>query len=88
MIHHLRCEKDGNLEDMQLKIYKNLLKLKKIKQSKTVIRDIRNLFDQGKEDYYKPIGLGNFWNNNDIFVYLSNGDRNNSPSIKEYLDEM
>ena len=64
------------------------MKLKKIKQSKTVIRDIRNLFNQEKEDYYKPIGLGNIWNNNEIVVCLSNGDRNNTPSIKEYLDEM
>ena len=26
-----------------------------------MIRDIRDLFDQEKEDYYKPVRVGNFW---------------------------
>ena len=36
-----------------------------MKQSKTVIRDIKTLFEQ-QEDYYKPVRVGNFWNNNYI----------------------
>ena len=48
-----------------------------------IIRDITTLFEQGN-DYYKPIRVGNFWNNNYI-DYESNGDRNKNLSLKEYL---
>ena len=40
-----------------------------------VIRDIRNLFENEEEDYYKPVQVGNFWSNNYI-EYVSNDDRN------------
>ena len=30
------------------------------------ITDIRNLFEREKEDYYKPVRVGNFWNNSYI----------------------
>ena len=40
-----------------------------------VIRDIRNLFENEGEDYYKPVQVGNFWSNNYI-EYGSNDDRN------------
>ena len=40
-----------------------------------VIRDIRNLFENEEEDYYKPVQVGNFWSNNYI-EYGSNDDRN------------
>ena len=36
-----------------------------MKQSKTIIRDIKTFFEQ-QEDYYKPVRVGNFWNNNYI----------------------
>ena len=40
----------------QLKVQEIFLDLKmKMKQSKTIIRDIRDLFKQKKEDYYKPV---------------------------------
>ena len=38
-------------------------------------------------DYYKPVSVDNFWNNNYI-KYESNGDRNKNPSVKEYLDKI
>ena len=41
----------------------------------TVIRDTKNDFEHEEEDYYKPVGLGNFWGNN-YTEYESNGDRN------------
>ena len=46
----------------------NLLRLKKENETVIdwVIRDIRNLFDHDKEDYYKPVRAGNFWRNNCI----------------------
>ena len=28
------------------------------------IRDIKNLFEQEKEDYYKPVRVVNFWSKN------------------------
>ena len=31
-----------------------------------VIRDIGNLFVLEKEDYYKPVRIGNFWSRNYI----------------------
>ena len=40
-----------------------------------MIRDIRNLFEHEEEDYYKPVRVGNFWNNSYI-GYESNGYRN------------
>ena len=30
----------------------------------TIIRDIKNLFEQGEENYYKPVTVSNFWSNN------------------------
>ena len=39
-----------------------------------IIRDIRTLLGQGKEeDYYEPKRVSNFWNNNYI-EYESNGE--------------
>ena len=51
-----------------------------------MIRDNKNLFEPEKEDYYKPIRVGNFYSNSSI-EYESNSDRNKTFSIKEYLDE-
>ena len=39
------------------------------------------------EDYYKPKGESNFYNNN-FTEYKSNGDRNKSLSLKEYLNKI
>ena len=35
--------------------------------------DIKSLFEQEKEDYCKPVGVGNFWRRNYI-EYRTNGD--------------
>ena len=37
---------------------------KKVKQLKTILRDIKNLFEYEEEDYYKPVRVGHFWCNN------------------------
>ena len=37
-----------------------------------------------EKSYYKPVRVSNFWSNNYI-EYESNGDRNKTLSIKEYL---
>ena len=44
-------------------------------------------FFKQEDDYYKPIRVGNFWNNNYV-EYESSGDRNKNISVKEYLDKI
>ena len=51
-----------------------------------LIRDIRTLFEE-EENYYKPKSLSIFWNNKYI-EYESNGDRNKSLSLEEYLNKI
>ena len=51
-----------------------------------IIRDIGALFEQEKEDYYKPKRVSNFWNNN-YTEYESNGDKNRNLSLDEYLNK-
>ena len=76
------------LEENIIKSARNLSTLKKEnKQIKDkIIKDIRTLFKQ-EDDYYKPIRVGNFWNNNYI-EYESSGDRNKNLHLKEYLDKI
>ena len=50
-----------------------------------IIRDIKILLEQ-EEDYYKSIRVDNFCGNN-YTEFDSNGDRNKTLSIKEYLDK-
>ena len=69
------------------KLKKSLLSLKKYHYYDDAeykgIRDIRNLFGEIDEDYYKPIKTKSVFNGNRI-EYESRGDKN--LSIKEYLD--
>ena len=58
--------------------------MKQLKMEKNS-RNIRNLFEHEEEDYYKPVKNGNQWCNNFI-EYESNGDRNKTLSVKEYLN--
>ena len=51
-----------------------MLKKKKNKNTDRVIRDIRKLFEQQEEDYYKPKRVDNVWNNNYI-EYESNDEK-------------
>ena len=48
-------------------------------------RDIRTINES--TDYYKPVRVGNFWNNNYI-EYESNDDKHKALSIKDYLDKI
>ena len=52
-------------------------------------RDIKNLFEHEKEEenYYKPVRVNNFWNNSYV-EYESNGDRNKTLSVEEYLNKI
>ena len=40
-----------------------------------------------KEDCYKPVTVSNFWSNNYI-EYKSNGDRNKTLPVEEYLNKI
>ena len=51
-----------------------------------IIIDIKSLCVK-EEDYYKPERAGNFHNNN-YTEYESNGDKNKTIPIKEYLDQI
>ena len=74
-------------EDNIIKNIRHLFILKRINKAvkARIIRVIRNLFE--KDDHYKPIKVGNFWNSNYI-EYESNGDRSKSLSLEEYLNEI
>ena len=52
-----------------------------------IIGDIRTLFEQRKEDYYKPKRVSYFWNNNYI-EYEGNGDKSRNLSLDEYLKKV
>ena len=64
-------------EENIIKSIRNLFILKKEKKE---IKDITTLFEQ-EDDYYKPIRVGNVWNNNYI-EYGIDGDRNKNLSLK------
>ena len=69
---------------------RNLFRLeRKAKVIREKVRDIKNRFDHEEEEksYYKPARVSNFWSNNYI-EYKSDGDRNKTPSVEEYLNKI
>ena len=53
-----------------------------------ITKYIRKFFEleNEEEDYYEPVKIDNFWSHNYI-EYESNGDKNKTPSIEEYLNK-
>ena len=51
-----------------------------------MLRDIRNIFKHEKADYYKPVRINNFRNNNYI-EYKTKGDRK-TLSVKKCLHKI
>ena len=51
-----------------------------------MLRNIRNIFKHEKADYYKPVRINNFWNNNYI-EYKTKDDRK-TLSVKKYLHKI
>ena len=86
-----RTENKKNLSIQKIEnIEKNLSRLKKYHDYDDIeyrgIRDIKNLFDLSTdEDYCKPIKTNDTFNVNYI-EYERKGDKNNTLSIKEYLN--
>ena len=70
-------------EENIIKGIRNLYKVKIENEAikDRIIRDIRTLFEQQEEEYYKPKRVSNFWNNNYI-EYESNGDKNKKRRYK------
>ena len=72
---------------------KDKRKLKQEKETKAIkdiiLRDIKNVFEHEnkEENYYEPVRVSNFWSNNYI-EYKSNGDRNKTLSVEEYLNKI
>ena len=73
---------EGNI----VKNIRNLFKPKNEAIKGRIIREIKTLFEQ-ENHYYKPIRVGNVWNNNNIEDEI-NGDRNKNLAVKEYLKEI
>ena len=72
-----------------IKYTRNLFRLdKETKRIKDrILRYIKNLFEHEEENYYKPVRVSSFWSNNYI-EYESNGDRNKTLSVEEYLNKV
>ena len=66
----------------------NLFRLKKdFKGINIVLRNTKNHFEYEKEDIncYKPVGVNNFWSIEYNIQYKSNGNRNKTLSVEEYI---
>ena len=72
-----------------IKDLRNLFRLKKENEAikDRVIRDIRNHFEHEEEHYYISVKQVTSWSNNYI-EYESNGGRNKTLSIEEYLNRI
>ena len=82
----LSLKEENIMKDIEIFLDKK----KETKASKVrTLRDIKNLFEHEKdeENYYKPVRVNNFWSNNYI-EYKSNGDRNKTLSVEEYLNKI
>ena len=78
-------EEENIIEDVR-----NLFRLKKENKAikDIILRDIRNILrNEEEENYYKPVRAKHFWNNNYI-EYKSNGDRNKTVSVEDYLNKI
>ena len=70
---------------------RNLFRLEK--ETKTIkdriLRDIKNFFEhqEDEENYYEPVSVSNFWNNNYI-EYESNGDKNETLTVSVFLNKI
>ena len=82
-------QKERNIaEDNIIKDTKSLFRLQIYKGIKgKIIRNIRTLFESDEENSYKSVSIGNAFNSF-YNEYESNGGKDKTPSIEEYLDEI
>ena len=69
-----------------MKLKKKNTKIKDKLKTIKITRDIRALFEQEEEDYYKPKRVSNFWNNN--YIEHESNVKNNNLSLDEYLNKI
>ena len=62
------------------------LKIIFIKKATTIRDNLREKLFEQEEDYYHSVRVGNFWSNNCV-EYKSDGDKNKTLSIEEYLNK-
>ena len=82
-------QKEKNIaEDNIIKDTKSLFRLQIYKGIKgKIIRNIRTLFESDEENSYKSVSIGNAFNSF-YNEYESNGGKDKTQSIEEYLDEI
>ena len=82
-------QKERNIaEDNIIKDTKSLFRLQIYKGIKgKIIRNIRTLFESDEENSYKSVSIGNAFNSF-YNEYESNGGKDKTQSIEEYLDEI
>ena len=69
-----------------MKLKKKNTKIKDKLKTIKITRDIRTLFEQEEEDYYKPKRVSNFWNND--YIEHESNVKNNNLSLDEYLNKI
>ena len=52
-----------------------------------ILWDVKTPFEHEEENYYKPVRVNHFWRNNYI-EYESNGERNKTLTVEEYLNRI
>ena len=83
----------GKIPDLETFWYLTRKKNRKKNQNEkrvkdNIIRDFRILLEQEKEeDYYEPVRVSKFWDNNNI-EYEGNGVKNRNLSFDEYLNKI
>ena len=78
------------IDDTAIKDIRKLFRLQKENKGNKdiILREITHLFENKEEEnYYKPVKVSNFWSKNYI-EFESNGDRNKTPSVEEYLNKV
>ena len=78
------------INDTAIKDIRSLFRLKKENEAikDRVIRDIKKIFEhEEEENYYKIVGVGNFWSNNYI-RYESKGDINKILLVEKCLNKI
>ena len=50
------------------------------------MRDMRNLSEYEREDYYKPLRVGNFWSN--VYIKYTNKGNRKMQSVEEYVHKI
>ena len=82
----LSLEEENIIKDIRRSLFKLEKETKAVKDR--ILRDIKNLFEHEEdENYYKPVRVSNFRSNNYI-EYKSNGDRNKTLLVEEYLNKI